>query len=739
MATVGEAVIAIVADSKAFDRTLKNLGTQTSGALERGTRGFVERANVLGERFGARLGQSAGRFLRRGLLAASAGIAAAVGATLVSGFRRFTTIEDATATLTLQLGNATDAAKLLNDVLGVVEGTPFALDQFVDAARNLVAASIPLEKVPRVLEAIADGAAASGGSAQDVDNVVNALGRLATGAELTLGPIRDLEEQGVPALRILANRAGKSTTQMAKDITKGTVSSQKAIDDLVEGIINGTEGINGATVAFGGAAKNVGNTVSGAFSNLRIAVARAGAKVIQVFADSGEGGKGLVDILNSLRDVVDTLGERAEAMAERFVGSKGFGKVLAFFEELPKRVEKVGVVRALVEGLRKGFEALPPDLLGSVFATIITKSIEGISRFLPAIIATIVREAPAIIAAIISGLLTAARENPLDMAIFIGALGIPGVAPALAAFFGALPFGSIVAPLIRGIGKAITAGFSALGLGAAFQILGDKLALGIVGLVLRVGPAIAALAGAVATGLAAIAGVALGVLLNRVIERFFPQINRALEKGGAAIFDFFVDHIFPFFTKTVPDFFTKTIPHVVGAAVRFFAELPGKVLRAIVDGFGSVFAWFRDLGGRIVGAIGDLGGALYQVGRNLLIALKNGAVSVYNDVIGFFSNLGGAIFDSVANALDIFSPSKKFMFIGTQVVEGLRLGIEQSLPRLAPMVDALVPKVDARPATLNRSTDSRPAGLGMTVNNYITEVGDGRATAERIVARMATA
>lgn len=744
--TVGEAVIRIVGDSRAFDRTLNNLGRSTSRALERGTQGLVARANVVGREFGERLGASASRWLRRGLVVGAAGVAAVVGGTLARGFKRFTTIQDATASLTLLLGDAAKAGDLLAKTLKVVEGTPFGLDQFVDAARNLAAANVDLDKIPRVLTAIADGAAAAGGSAEDVDTVVSSFARLATGAELTLGPIRELEDKGVPALRILANQAGKSTTQMAKDISAGTVESKKAIDDLTEGILNGTDGIAGATRAYGGAAQLLGEQVSGAWSNVLNAVSRAGEKIIKVFADGGKGGNALVRVLKSVRATIDILGDRAVVAAKKFVGSDGFGKVLTFFEELPAKVKSEGLVKAVVDGIEKGLDRTPADALGRVFAKLIAKGIEGISRYVPLIVASVIKASPAIIAGIAQGLLKAAADNPLNMGLFIVALGLPGIGPALTGFFRLLPFGSIVAPLIGGIGRAITAGFGAIGLTAAFQALGAKIALEFSLLGTRIGLAVlgmsAGVAAALSAALAAIAGVALGVLLHQVIEKFMPGVNRALEDGGAAIFDFFVDHVFPFFTKTIPNFFTQTIPAIVDQVAGFFGELGGDTYDAITLGFNTVIEWFQQLPDRIREAIGDLWDRFFEVGRNILNAIKEGAMSILTDSSWgkFWGDVGANAYDAVTGALNISSPSKLFMGVGRNIVEGIVVGVEQSQPRLHATLSRLVPVNDIDLSASVRGGDggSSPVGAPPAGHTFhITEAGDGRATAERVVNRLA--
>lgn len=710
MATVGEAVIRIVGDSAAFDRSLDNLAKS-------------------GERIGARLGRSVGRAMRIGLVAAAGGAAAAIGVTLTKGFKRFTTIEDATASLTLLLGDAAKAAKLLDDTLKVVEGTPFALDQFVDASRTLVAASVPLEKVPRILEAIADGAAAAGGSAGDVDNVVNALSRLATGAELTLGPIRDLEEQGVPALRILANAAGKSTTDMAKDISAGTVASGKAIDDLVEGIINGTDGINGATVAFGGAAKNVGNTVSGAFSNMQTAVARAGARFIKVFADSGQGGKGLVTVINRLRETIDILGDAGVRLAERMVGSDGFARVLAFFDTLPaivetslSRIDRLGFRGAIaeafafdfgnlgqrfLEGLIAAFDRIPHDDVTRILVSFIITGIAGIAGAAPEIVAAVVKAAPAIIRGVIEGLYQAARNDPLNFAILIGALGLPGVGGALAGFFGALPFGFIVKPLITGLTRAITAGIGAIGLKGAFSALAGKVAIGLVTLASS-----GAIAAGVTAALAVIAGIALGVIIHLLTERFLPGVNRALEAFGGAVFDFFAElpgritrFIGDLDWRSIGDIFGTILlnvflggprliagaiarwgPAAVGAIIETFREVPGAFVDVLIAIRDAIVNTGREIPAAFVGVFVDafaalqrFGAAIFDIGANLIDSLWQGIQRGWDLLLEAVKGIWNGLVDSVKRFFGIGSPSTVFMALGRDIIAGLLQGLQDAV------------------------------------------------------------
>lgn len=752
MADVGTATIRILGDSSGFERTINNLGRNAGG--------FLGNADRIGTKFGEGVGRATGRALRIGLLAAAGGVALAVGKTLSAGFKRFTTIEDATRSLTLLLGDAAKAGALLDKTLAVVEGTPFALEDFVDASRNLVANNVQLAKVPRVLQAIADAAAASGGTADDVNNVADSFGRIATGATLSLQPIRELEQKGVPALRILANQAGISAEQMAKDITAGSVDSQKAIDDLTEGILNGTDGIAGATVAYGGAAKEVGNTVSGAFSNMRTAIARAGANIIKVFADSGKGGEGLVRIINGMRDSIDVLGKAGVRLAENFAEGGGLDKVVAFFEDLPARLAQITsagsfdeFVSNVVDQIRGAFQRIPTAKLSDLFVTLFSRALEGLATGAAAITAAVIKHAPAIIKGVLEGLVRAAAANPLNTALFLGALGIPGVGAALAGFFKFLPFGSIVAPLITGLTKAIQGGIGAVFGGAGGGAAGGGLAA------LFASPAVlAAIGGAVAT-LGAFLVSKIGGTLETVIKtllainpatRLFALLTEGFNRGFGKLLDIVVG----FFSGTLPRFFTSTIPGVVAIVVRFFSEMPGKILSGIQAGFGAVFSFFQGLPGQILGAIGDLGGRLFDKGVELMNGLLDGLQSVAGSVFSFIADVAGRIAGAFQPDQAVtHHPGGGFGVSGSFHEGGLVMHKGGVVPRLhSGTLNRLAGNLggslrhDERRAILqvgelvlskNQVAQAR-AGVGSSGHTFnIYEVGDGQTTAERIVNRLA--
>jgi tape measure domain-containing protein len=226
-----------------------------------------------------------------GVVAAGVGMASVfTGAALVTGAKRVIAIQDATTSMTTIMGSATASAELMAGVLETVRGTPFNLDQFATAAKNLVAFGADAKKVPGYLTAIGNAAAASGNGAEGVDMIVTALGQASAAGRLSTDTINSLSSQGVPALQILANSMGKTTKETQKLLSDGAIPAQEGIDMLTQGIMNGTDGAAGATVKFGGAMEALRQTFSGALGGMKAAVARFGAAAITPFLDLATSG-----------------------------------------------------------------------------------------------------------------------------------------------------------------------------------------------------------------------------------------------------------------------------------------------------------------------------------------------------------------------------------------------------------------------------------------------------------------
>lgn len=284
-----------------------------------------------------------------GLGSLSIAVGGFVATALVTGFQRLTTIEDATAALTVALGDATEAAGVLDDVLGVVTGTPYNLDQFALAASNLISFGVEAEKVPGYLTAIGEAAASRGSRANEfAQRLSDTFGQVSVQGRIMGEDLLSLQATGVDALRILGNEFGKTTIEIREMVSEGAVPADEALQILADGILNGTTGINGATVAFAGTMEKLRQTLTGSIGGFKSATARFGAAIIDPLQGVlTTGFRSATEIVNGFnQSITETLGNIAD--------SDGFDRFETFIEELPDKIDP------LIESLSSLGPALAP-------------------------------------------------------------------------------------------------------------------------------------------------------------------------------------------------------------------------------------------------------------------------------------------------------------------------------------------------------------------------------------------
>lgn len=314
-----------------------------------------------------KLGASAGRALQSALEPIAIATGAFVGTALVKGFGRFTTIENSVAALTVTLGDAGKAGKFLQGVLDIVTGTPFNLDQFVNAGKNLVAVGIDADQVlgkGGLLTTIGEIAASSGGGAAEVDQLVGAFAKVKSEGKLTGDTLRQLAQNGVPALAILANHFNKTTDEMRKMVSEGAVPADEAIAILSKGIIEGSDGIAGATVKLGGSMDKLRQTTTGAFGGMMAGIDRLGEaffKGLTGIDQYGEGTNRLAQLMTSLTGIIDNRLKPAFENAGEAVG-RSLERVLPAVDKLSDVMsqvsEKSGGLGKLLGPLTAAFAAL---------------------------------------------------------------------------------------------------------------------------------------------------------------------------------------------------------------------------------------------------------------------------------------------------------------------------------------------------------------------------------------------
>lgn len=310
-----------------FGGVLDNLNGQIAG-LSGGVGG-------LGRKLVGLLSSPGGALLGGGAIAG-----AFAGANILSaGNQRLTRIEDSTAALEIQLGGAKQAADLVADILKTVNGTPFTLDQFVEAGRTLVTFGTAAEKIPTYLTAIGEAAAGSGRGIEAVGTITDVFSKIQIAGRATTDDWQRLGQVGVNALKIWGNASGKTTAEMQQLVTDGAVPAQEAIDQLIDGITNGSDGVAGKVNKLGGSMEKLRNTFSGAAGGLQAASARFGVALLEPFRDS------TVKLIQNATEALDKLGPVVRTVLGQVADSDVLQGFIASIGTLPS---KLGPVLAIV-------------------------------------------------------------------------------------------------------------------------------------------------------------------------------------------------------------------------------------------------------------------------------------------------------------------------------------------------------------------------------------------------------
>lgn len=521
-------------------------------------------AESAGRRAGAAFGRQFSTAASRTLTIAAVTIGGILATSLVEGFQRFTVIEDSTESLTVALQSASEAGQVLSDVLNVVRGTPFRLDDFARAATNMIAFGIEAEKVPRFLTAIGEAAATRGSQAnQFAQSLATIFGQIQAIGRINGEDVWQFGNVGVDVLRILGNTLGETTEEIRKMISEGAIPAEFALEAIASGILNGTTGINGATVAFSGVMERLGDTLSGSIENFGAARARFGVAIIDPLSDT------LIAGFQSFTKVIDDFTARTRVAFDRLVETPLFDTINEFFEDAPSLIEPT--VTAL-EGLGPAlaplaitFSALGLGALGNVLGPL-GALIPGITGLTSAIV---------LFSGAVAVLSPEIREALIPALVEFGEVG-----------------GEVGGTLVRGIGEALEEVSPVVV--RAIGVVRDQI------------PAIRTFLGATLTGLSSVGEAALPIIEKLVTfaEEALPVAFRIATDGvtllaevavAAApaveqLVDAGIDLIptFTTFLDVAEDIGSVLVP-VLGAVGEAIGDIPVGVLQTLL----GVFLGFR--------------------------------------------------------------------------------------------------------------------------------------------------
>jgi len=549
--------------------------------------------DTAGASFGGRLSKSIGtagdRIVRSlgskiaGLAkAGGVGVALFAGSALKLGYDRLTTIENSTAQLTNQLGSASKAAKFTKAILDTVTGTPFNLDQFLQAGSSLVSMGADAQKVPGYLTAIGNVAATKGSQANEfADRLSTSFGQATTLGKLTGDTLFQMAEAGVPALKILANHFGVSTVEMQKMVSKGLVPAGEGLDIITKGIGTGTNGVAGRTAKFSGNMEKLRKTTTGAAGGFKSAMARIGAAILKpalpVFAQAA----------TKAADALDWVGKRIPA---------AFDRIRAKFTELVDRLRKSGTLDKIQRAFVTIRDAVVKAALG--FVQISKRVGEFISKNPgPALAALAVIVGGVVVAAVWS-LVTAVAALLSPFVLIVGAIAL-----VAAGFVYAYQKVGWFHDLVNAVAQFVTGT-----LVPAFQVLWGFVQRDLV-------PVLSWLAEHVIVGLVNMLRVAASFITGTVIPTLAMIVKGAVNMATG-------------------------VANAAGAVVSFITSIPGRIAHTVAtmwdglkSGASAAKNWVEARINDLVGFVTSLPSRVSSAVSGAWDGIKNGFKSVLNWII----------------------------------------------------------------------------------------------------------
>lgn len=324
MTELATAYVSIVGDASGIPKEIKS----AFGQAER-------EAGPAGKSMGGRMSSALGTALKAGAASVAAAGVATIGTAMVKGFQRLDAIDQARAKLTGLGNDGAEVQQIMDNALASVRGTAFGMGDAASLAGVMVAAGIePGRELEDTLKRVADSAAIAGTDLNDMGQI---WGKAAAKGKIDGEIINQMLERQIPIYDILGDKMGKTSEEIAKMVSEGKISFEDFSDAMENRV--------------GGAALEMGNTVSGAFANMNAALGRLGATALEPFFERLPAGMGSVtEALDAMEPKVRAI---ADALSHQIFDEWG-PKIRSAFEEFRDsgRLDSVvGTFRGLGDAL----------------------------------------------------------------------------------------------------------------------------------------------------------------------------------------------------------------------------------------------------------------------------------------------------------------------------------------------------------------------------------------------------
>lgn len=550
--------------------------------------------------------------------AIGAGVAAtSIGGVLASGFQRLSGIEEAQAKLAGLGNSADDVAVIMDNALSSVRGTAFGMADAATISASAVAAGVkPGEELAQYLKTIADTSYIAGAGLGEMGTILN---KATTSGKATNEILGQLAERGIPIYQMLGDAAGVAAGEIFDMASEGEISSQMLMTALSDNL--------------GGAALKSGDTVTGAFANMRAAIQRVGANFLAPsFGFFKDFFLGIIDLLGPVEEKAKVWGEAfAGALQEvrRYMGlfQSGAMDMGMIFQDISGKIQSWLNDGGLTKFFEKGLEMR--EALFNAIATALPAIIDALTELIPKVISFFTDQLLPMVLGSFVMIVDELSQLIVDLLPnIVGALLelIPGILEAAIDVFDSLVEAVVeITPML---------------IDTIVDLLPDLITA-----IVDMLPSIVDAAVDLFTGLVDGLVEVIPVLLDGIINAI-PQITRAL---------------------------LDALPQIIEAAFDLFTG----IINGLVDATPDIIAAIIDLIPEIVTALMDAIPQLVEAGIQLVTGLAKGIIDNAPRILGnAIRTAGETLVNGVKDFLGIRSPSLVMFGIGKFIPEGLANGIE---------------------------------------------------------------
>jgi tape measure domain-containing protein len=129
--------------------------------------------------------------------------------------------ETAQVAFEVMLGSASRATSMISELKAFSASTPFEFTDLQDATKTLLAFGISGESILPTLQMLGDVA---GGNSQKLQSLALVFGQIASSGKLAGGDLLQLINVGFNPLQIIAEKTGKSMSQLRDEMSDGLIT-----------------------------------------------------------------------------------------------------------------------------------------------------------------------------------------------------------------------------------------------------------------------------------------------------------------------------------------------------------------------------------------------------------------------------------------------------------------------------------------------------------------------------------